>query len=98
MQSDWERVRRVIWERDGGICMKCGKEIGESWQIEAAKRERRSIREYATYHVDHIIPIARGGDPWSLDILELSCPRCNLSKGAREQQSLSVYEEFEEPE
>lgn len=36
----------------------------------------------AGYHVDHMIPIARGGsnDP---ENLALACPGCNLSKGAR---------------
>ena len=27
MRTDWQRVRRVIYERDGGICMKCGKPV-----------------------------------------------------------------------
>lgn len=63
MQTDWRRVRRVIWERDGGICMKCGKRLDEN-----------------NFHVDHIVPLSKGGDEWNLDNLELSCPRCNLKK------------------
>jgi 5-methylcytosine-specific restriction endonuclease McrA len=35
------------------------------------------------YHVDHIVPIKAGGDEWDLDNLELSCPECNLKKGAK---------------
>jgi len=34
------------------------------------------------YHVDHVVPIAKGG----LNVagnLQVLCPRCNLSKGAR---------------
>lgn len=27
MLTDWNRVRRVIYERDGGICMNCGKPV-----------------------------------------------------------------------
>lgn len=27
MVTDWERVRHVIYVRDGGICMKCGKDV-----------------------------------------------------------------------
>lgn len=27
MLTDFSRVRRVIFERDGGICMKCGKKV-----------------------------------------------------------------------
>ena len=32
---------------------------------------------------DHVIPIASGGDPMSLDNLVASCRRCNLRKGKR---------------
>jgi len=35
--------------------------------------------------VDHVIPIASGGDPMSLDNLVPSCKRCNLSKGKKSQ-------------
>jgi 5-methylcytosine-specific restriction endonuclease McrA len=27
MQTDWQRVRRVVYARDGGICMKCGRRV-----------------------------------------------------------------------
>jgi 5-methylcytosine-specific restriction endonuclease McrA len=66
MLTDWDRVRRVIWARDGGQCMKCGKRLS-----------------FKNFHVDHIKPISRGGDEWALTNLELSCPRCNLIKGAK---------------
>jgi 5-methylcytosine-specific restriction endonuclease McrA len=35
--------------------------------------------------VDHVIPIASGGDPMSLDNLVPACKRCNLSKGKKSQ-------------
>ena len=35
------------------------------------------------FHIDHIIPLAAGGDEWDLNNLELSCPRCNIVKGAK---------------
>ena len=66
MQTDWQRVREVIYTRDGGICMKCGKRVSKD-----------------EYHVDHIIPISKNGDEWKLENLELSCQKCNLSKGAK---------------
>ncbi|SFR15316.1 HNH endonuclease [Desulfoscipio geothermicus] len=68
MVTDWQRVRRVIYERDGGICMKCGKEVPN---------------KKGGYHVDHIVPISEGGAEWDLNNLELSCPECNLKKGAK---------------
>jgi len=34
---------------------------------------------------DHVIPIASGGDPMSLDNLVPACRRCNLRKGKKSQ-------------
>jgi 5-methylcytosine-specific restriction endonuclease McrA len=34
------------------------------------------------YHVDHFIPLAKGGSS-SVDNLRLACPTCNLSKSAK---------------
>ena len=42
------------------------------------------------FHVDHIVPIAAGGDEWDLSNLELSCPQCNLQKGTREEKEYVV--------
>lgn len=35
------------------------------------------------YHVDHIVPLARQGSNFSFN-LQLLCPRCNLSKNAKD--------------
>ena|SRR5690554_640960 len=35
------------------------------------------------YHVDHIVPLARGGTNWP-ENLQILCPFCNLSKGAKD--------------
>ena len=66
MLTDWPRVRKVVFARDGGICMKCGQRVSEK-----------------NFHVDHIVPLARGGDEWDLNNLELSCPGCNIAKAAK---------------
>jgi 5-methylcytosine-specific restriction endonuclease McrA len=34
------------------------------------------------FHVDHFIPLARGGSNWP-ENLRLACERCNTSKGAK---------------
>ena len=39
----------------------------------------KSIRD--GYHVDHIVPLARGGSNWITNI-SLACARCNLTKSA----------------
>lgn len=66
MKTCWDRVRRVVYERDGGICMLCGTVVNED-----------------SFHVDHIRPLAKGGNEWDLANLQLACPPCNLSKGGR---------------
>ena len=43
---------------------------------------RTSIKS-AAYHLDHIHPLARGGDN-TLTNLQLLCPPCNLSKSAKD--------------
>lgn len=35
-----------------------------------------------SYHVDHVIPLSRGGTNWP-DNLVIACPTCNTSKGAK---------------
>ena len=34
------------------------------------------------YHVDHIVPLALGGSNWASN-LQMLCPTCNMSKGAK---------------
>lgn len=38
------------------------------------------IRLFDEYHIDHVVPLARGGTNWP-DNLLLACPTCNSSKG-----------------
>lgn len=40
-------------------------------------------KNLASYHIDHIIPIAKGGEH-KLSNLVLSCPKCNLTKNSQD--------------
>lgn len=40
------------------------------------------ITLHGEYHVDHMMPVSRGGSNWP-DNLAVSCEECNLSKGAK---------------
>lgn len=58
--------RRTVYERDNGVCGLCG----------------RADVDPCDFHVDHIIPISRGGEH-SYANVQLAHPACNLRKHAR---------------
>lgn len=40
------------------------------------------VRVGDTYHVDHVVPLSRGGSNWPENLV-VACPTCNMSKGAK---------------
>ena len=58
-----------IYIAQGGKCVYCGS---------ALVRRRKG-----KMHIDHVIPLAKGGTNWPSN-LQLLCPACNLSKGAKD--------------
>ncbi|MFC7719738.1 HNH endonuclease [Nonomuraea recticatena] len=46
----------------------------------------RSCGKQGAFIVDHIIPVARGGD-WSMENLQVLCTECHDPKSARERQT-----------
>lgn len=65
--SRTRRDRMLLIERDGGKCNRCGV-LG------------RHLPEGEVLHVDHIVPVARGGGE-ELENKQLLCPACNTAKG-----------------
>jgi 5-methylcytosine-specific restriction endonuclease McrA len=58
----------VLWERDGGVCGICSTVISDSF-------------ETARFQVDHIVPLARGGEH-SYANTQVAHPECNRRKWA----------------
>lgn len=60
-------IRRLVIERAENRCEYCG---------------LSQISQIATFHIDHVIPTAAGGETTE-DNLALACVSCSLRKGAR---------------
>ena len=45
------------------------------------------------YHIDHLVPIAKGGTNYP-DNLVISCPTCNVSRGAKPEEEFREYLAF----
>ncbi|MBW7959698.1 MAG: HNH endonuclease [Anaerolineae bacterium] len=60
-------LRRLVIKRANNHCEYCGLD---------------QISQVATFHIDHVIPTASGGET-SPDNLALACVSCSLRKGAR---------------
>ncbi len=61
-------LRRLVIERSENRCEYC--KISQIGQV-------------ATFHIDHIVPVAAGGQTIP-DNLALACVSCSLRKGARQ--------------
>ena len=61
------QLRFRVLQRDGFRCQYCG----------------RSARDGATLHLDHVVPVAAGGET-SEDNMISACDTCNLGKSTRE--------------
>lgn len=59
-------TRREIYDRDGGRCRDCGKELP---------------LEPGGFQIDHIVPISLGGPDTRANV-QLMCPTCNRAKWA----------------
>lgn len=74
-------TRKISWreiaERDGMNCALCGNKTdpGDIWYTNGHKCYGRN---YPT--VDHIVPLVNGGTH-TLDNMQLTCKRCNSTKG-----------------
>lgn len=70
-----------VFERDGWLCRLCGI---------ATPREKQGLRVHDAPELDHIVPLAVGGDH-SKDNTQCLCRSCNALKGARTMQQVRAW-------
>lgn len=67
-------IFEVLIERDGAVCGICGGDL--------PKNEEGSYF-HPLVHVDHIVPVSKGGEKKALENLRLAHAPCNIKRGNR---------------
>lgn len=70
----WQQIRRLVWERDGGCCQGPYCRDASPIPLEVA-------------HIDHRIPLARGGTN-ELNNLRTLCRRCHVLRADQAHQGM----------
>jgi 5-methylcytosine-specific restriction endonuclease McrA len=80
-------MRRLVRDEQGGKCALCSRVVHEPGTIE-------SPANHHPYVLDHIRPIAMGGDQWARDNLQVLCGRCNRTKTARDMGKIAQWKKY----
>jgi 5-methylcytosine-specific restriction endonuclease McrA len=80
-------LRRLVRDEQGGKCARCKITVNESSVLEGVKNRH-------PYVLDHILPIAMGGDQWARDNLQVLCGRCNRQKTARDLGKIARWRKY----
>jgi 5-methylcytosine-specific restriction endonuclease McrA len=80
-------MRLLVLLEQEGKCARCLKEIPKS---------RPAIGRYPphSFILDHIRPIAMGGDQWAPGNLQVLCARCNRIKTARDMGAIARWKRY----
>jgi 5-methylcytosine-specific restriction endonuclease McrA len=82
-------MRRLVLLEQEGKCARCRREIQKS---QTAGRGRNPVHPCI---LDHIRPIAMGGDQWDAGNLQVLCSRCNRIKTARDIGEIARWKRYE---
>lgn len=77
IKSQPNHARLRVFERDKGICSKCGKDV-----FEGTGRRPRSRGTGDLWQADHIIPVVEGGGECTLDNFRTLCTACHREETA----------------
>lgn len=80
IKQEYQHKRRALKKQSGG------KFTAEDIKLLMNNQSSKCVYCYTNitdvYHIDHVLPLSKGGTN-SPDNLQLLCPTCNLSKGAK---------------
>ena len=80
-------IRRCVLDEQDGCCAICRQLLHGS---NAGRGQDKTHR----YVLDHIRPIAMGGDQWARDNLQVLCVRCNRIKTARDLGRIAQWKKY----
>jgi 5-methylcytosine-specific restriction endonuclease McrA len=80
-------MRQLVRDNQGGRCARCGEEVHEFNASEGPDMHHH-------YILDHIRPIAMGGDQWARDNLQVLCKKCNKIKTARDMGKIAWWKKY----
>jgi 5-methylcytosine-specific restriction endonuclease McrA len=80
-------MRHLVLLEQEGKCARCDKEIPQSQPAGGRPHLHPFI-------LDHIRPLAMGGDQWALDNLQVLCARCNKIKTAQDMGAIARWKRY----
>jgi 5-methylcytosine-specific restriction endonuclease McrA len=80
-------MRKLVLLEQEGTCARCQKEI-------PASRTTGCRHPLHPWVLDHIRPIAMGGDQWDAGNLQVLCARCNRIKTARDMGAIAWWKRY----
>jgi hypothetical protein len=81
-------MRRIVLLEQEGRCARCHAAI-------PATRSAGGRHPLHPFILDHIRPIAMGGDQWDARNLQVLCARCNTIKTARDMGAIARWKRYE---
>jgi 5-methylcytosine-specific restriction endonuclease McrA len=80
-------MRRLVRLEQEGKCARCNQEVH-------ASNATGGPHTHHHYILDHIRPLAMGGDQWAVDNLQVLCERCNRIKTARDMGRIAWWKKY----
>ena len=81
-------MRQRVYDEQEGKCARCRHGVYEF-------NATRGPYTHHHYVLDHIRPIAMGGDQWARDNLQVLCRRCNRIKTARDRGKIALWKKYQ---